>query len=224
MSRGLERGRPGGASDGDDRRLHHPDQIAERRRTQRFFNLVAPAFHVIDRRLLPEYRNALAELDLPRETTVLDLATGTGTVAGAFAERGNSVAGMDFAERLLRRARRRLPEAHLHRMDLAELPAFPDAAYDIVSMGYLLHGLPPGLRLFTLRQAARIAARHVLVFDYSGPGPLYVRVIEWIEGPHYPSFIAVPFAEHAEAAGLAVVHSGVTSRFGGYWLCESHRP
>ena len=206
-----------------ERTLHHPDQVEERRRTRRFFNLAAPAFHVIDRRLQPEYRKALAELALSQDASVLDLATGTGTVAQAFAERGHRVAGMDFAERLLRRARQRLPEAHLHQMDLTDLPSFPNGAFDIVSMGYLLHGLPPLLRRFTLCEAARIAARHVLVFDYSRPGPWYVRLIERIEGPHYAGFVTTPFTEHAAAAGLAVVRSGVTSRFSGYWLCESQR-
>jgi 2-polyprenyl-3-methyl-5-hydroxy-6-metoxy-1,4-benzoquinol methylase len=36
--------------------------------------------------------------------SVLDLATGTGLLAGAFAERGHAVAGPDFADNLLNRA------------------------------------------------------------------------------------------------------------------------
>ena len=120
-----------------------PESVDERHRTRRFFNLVAPAFHVIDRRLLPEYRRALAALDLEPSLSVLDLATGTGTLATAFAERGHRVAGIDFAARLLKRARRRLPQADLRLMDLADLPQMPDNAYDIVALAYVLHGMPP---------------------------------------------------------------------------------
>ena len=200
------------------RALHHPEEQRERRRTRRFFNLVAPAFHVIDRNLLPAYREVLAHLALSPEETVLDLATGTGTLALTFAERGHRVTALDFAERLLAKARRRLPDADLRRMDLAELPSLPTDSWDGVTMAYLLHGLPPDFRRFVLCEAARLARRWVLVFDYPEPGPLYVRIIEWIEGPHYPSFVARPFEEQAAEVGLTVLDSGVTSRHGGWWL------
>jgi len=205
-----------GAAEG----LEREELAGERRRIRRFFNRVAPAFHVIDRNLLPAYREVLAALEFDPSLTVLDVATGTGTLALAFAERGHTVAGLDFAERLLARARRRLPRADLHLMDLAGLPRFPDRSYDIVAMAYLLHGLPLRLRRFTLCEAGRLARRHVLVFDYPGPGPWYVRIIEAIEGPHYPGFVARPFPEIATSSDLEVVRSGETSRHGGWWLCR----
>ncbi len=194
------------------------ESVDERHRTRQFFNLVAPAFHVIDRRLLPEYRRALEKLKLEPELSVLDLATGTGTLAAAFAERGHTVTGIDFAARLLRRARRRLPQADLRLMDLADLPQLPDDAYDVVALAYVLHGMPPQMRRFALCQARRLARRHVLVFDYSGPGRWYVRLIEWIEGPHYPSFIDRPLAEIAAGAGLIVEREEHTSSMGTCWL------
>ena len=190
----------------------------ERYRTRRFFNLVAPAFHVIDRRLLPEYKRVLEILSLEPELSVLDLATGTGTLAAAFAERGHRVAGIDFAARLLRRARRRLPEANLRLMDLADLPQMPDNAYDVVTLAYVLHGMPPQMRRFALCQARRLARRYVLVLDYSGPGRWHVRLIEWIEGPHYPSFVARSMAELAAEAGLIVEREERTSSTGACWL------
>jgi len=192
---------------GDDRCRRDGERAEaeiERHRTRRFFNLIAPAFHVIDRRLLPEYRRVLETLSLGRELSVLDLATGTGTLAAAFAERGHRVAGIDFAARLLRRARRRLPQADFRLMDLADLPQLADDAYDVVTLAYVLHGMPPQMRRFALCQAHRLARRYVLVFDYSGPGYWYVRLIEWIEGPHYPSFVASPLADLAAEAGLFV--------------------
>jgi len=192
--------------------------VDERHRTRRFFNLVAPAFHVIDRRLLPEYRRKLAALDLEPSLSVLDLATGTGTLATAFAERGHRVAGIDFAAWLLKRARRRLPQADLRLMDLADLPQIPDNSYDVVALAYVLHGMPPQMRRFALCQARRLARRHVLVFDYSGPGRWYVRLIEWIEGPHYPSFVARSLADLAEEAALIVQREERTSSTGACWL------
>ena len=201
-----------------DREGGQPESEVERGRTRRFFNLVAPAFHVIDRRLLPEYRRVLETLSLEPELSILDLATGTGTLAAAFAERGHRVAGIDFAARLLRRARRRLPQADFRLMDLADLPLLPDDAYDVVTLAYVLHGMPPQMRRFALCQARRLARRYVLVFDYSGPGRWHVRLIEWIEGPHYPSFVARPLAELAAETGLTVEREERTSSAGACWL------
>ncbi len=202
----------------EDRRHVESRLAGERRRTRRFFNLVSPAFHLIDRRLLPEYRTALEKLSLDPSLPVLDLATGTGTLARAFAERGHSVTGLDFAQRLLNRARRRVPAADLRLMDLAELPSFAARSFGVVAMGYLLHGLDPAMRRFVLCESARIAARHVLVFDYARPGPWIVRLVEWLEGPHYPSFVGRPFSEQAAEAGLEVVRQGMVSDVGGWWL------
>jgi ubiquinone/menaquinone biosynthesis C-methylase UbiE len=193
--------------------------VEERHRARRFFNRVALAFHIIDRRLAPEYRTALEILSLPKEGTVLDIGTGTGTLAAAFAERGHPVTGIDFAERLLEKARRRVPSGHFLAMDLVELEKMPSGSFDTVCLAYVLHGLSPELREATLHHAARLASNGVLIFDYSGPGPWYVQLIEWIEGPHYPGFVAQSMAEHLSAHGLLVKEEGETSSVGGWWWC-----
>jgi ubiquinone/menaquinone biosynthesis C-methylase UbiE len=161
-------------------------------------------FLVIERWLEPQYRDALTALDLPRHLTVLDVGTGTGSLALALASRGHPVTGIDVAERLLRRARRRVAAACFHRMDLAELPDVAEGAFDLVSIGYVLHGLSPRLRHFTLEQAGRIAARAVLVFDYAAPGPWYVRLVEHFEGPHYREFLRSSVEDLLARVGFTV--------------------
>lgn len=191
----------------------------ERRRTRRFFNRAAFAFPVIDRRLGPEYRKALEVLDLPKEGTVLDIGTGTGTLAAAFSERGHPVTGIDFADRLVEMARRRVPSGVFRAMDLIELEEMPSRSFDNVCLAYVLHGLSPELRETTLHHASRLARKGVLVFDYSCLGPWYVRLIEWIEGPHYPGFVARTMNDHVSVHRLAVKMSGDTSSIGGWWWC-----
>ncbi len=189
----------------------------ERRQAKRFFNRVAPAFHIIDRRLGPEYRRALKVLSLSTDQTVLDIGTGTGTLAAAFVERGHPVTGIDFAERLLERARRRVPSGDFRLMDLVEVEAMSSDSFDIVCLAYVLHGLSPELRSTTLHHAARLARNGVLIFDYSCLGPWYVRLIEWIEGPHYRGFVALDMAEHLSEHQLTIEQSGETSSVGGWW-------
>jgi ubiquinone/menaquinone biosynthesis C-methylase UbiE len=92
--------------------------LSERRRARRFFNRMSPLYPIVERHLFPQYRAVLARLALPPELGVLDLATGTGLLAGAFAERGHAVTGLDFAEKLLNRARRRFPGVDFRNLDL----------------------------------------------------------------------------------------------------------
>ena len=198
-----------------------PEFSRERKRSRIFFNLVSPAFAFIDRSLQPAYRESLEKLELPPKWSVLDLATGTGTLAQALAERGHQITGIDFAGRLLRKARKRLPGVNLREMDLVDLPAFPDDSFDIVSMAYLLHGIPENFRVFILRQALRIARRRILVFDYPGPGPWHVRLIEKIEGPHYPDFVSRDFRAWAARVGLEVLRRGAASDHGSWWLIDA---
>ena len=174
---------------------------------------------MIDHRFGPEYRRALEVLSLPDRGTVLDIGTGTGTLAGAFSERGHQVTGIDVAEKLLARARRRAPLGDFRAMDLVDLGSMPSGSFDIVCLAYVLHGLSPELRSATLDHASRLARMGVLIFDYSRPGPWIVRLIEWIEGPFYPGFVAHTMVEIVSPHRLAIAKSGETSSVGGWWWC-----
>lgn len=200
-----------------------PEFLKERQRSRLFFNLVSPAFLFIDWKLRPTYREALEKLDFPRDWSVLDLGTGTGTLALALSERGHQVTGIDFAERLLKKARKRLPDADLRQMDLADLGSIEENSVDLVSMAYLLHGIPEDFRRFLLLQAVRIARNRVLVFDYPGPGPWYVRLIERIEGSHYPDFVSRDFRVWGRTIGLNMLRRGAASNHGGWWLIDAER-
>lgn len=191
----------------------------ERRRARRFFNLMSPLYPMVERHLFPEYRRALERIGLPSELRVLDLATGTGLLAGAFSERGHEVSGLDFADRLLRRARRRFPRVDFRHFDLLHLDRIEADSYDLVSMGWFLHGISPDFRRYILRESARIARARVLIFDYGCDGGWFVRFIEWVEGPNYPTFLAEDRARELRRAALRIDREERVSDFGNYWLC-----
>ncbi len=193
--------------------------LDERRRARRFFNRMSPLYLIVERHLFPQYRDVLARLALSPELSVLDLAAGTGLLAGAFAERGHTVAGLDFAYKLLNRARKRFPGVYFRYLDLRHLDRIESGAYDLVSMGYFLHGLSPEFRRFILWETARIARTNVLIFDYGCDGGLFIRFIEWIEGPNYPLFIAEDRERELGKAGLRIDREERVSDFGSYWLC-----
>ena len=68
---------------------------------------------------------------------VLDVATGPGYVAAAAAERGAVTIGLDNAEAMLSRARRRLPQIEFRRGSVEALP-FPDGSFDAVVGNFIL--------------------------------------------------------------------------------------
>jgi demethylmenaquinone methyltransferase/2-methoxy-6-polyprenyl-1,4-benzoquinol methylase len=88
------------------------------------------------------HRFLLSRLDLPPGSVVLDMATGTGTMAlDLLARPGVRVAGADITRPMLLRAQRRAAGAA---SDLqltecsAEAPPFRDGAFDAITSGYLL--------------------------------------------------------------------------------------
>ena len=109
--------------------------LDKRRRARRFFNRMSPLYPIVERHLFPQYRDVLARLSISPELSVLDLATGTGLLAGAFAARGHAVAGLDFADKLLNQARQRFPQVDFRNLDLRHLDGVETGAYDLVSMG-----------------------------------------------------------------------------------------
>jgi 2-polyprenyl-3-methyl-5-hydroxy-6-metoxy-1,4-benzoquinol methylase len=71
---------------------------------------------------------------------VLDVATGTGSVAAAAASRGAEVTGVDISEEMLELARRRVPQGRFLAADAEELEV--GERFDAVIAGFLLNHLP----------------------------------------------------------------------------------
>jgi ubiquinone/menaquinone biosynthesis C-methylase UbiE len=93
-----------------------------------------------------------------RGTSFLDVATGTGHVAGAASARGARAAGVDVSEEMLARARRLYPGVEFALGD-AEGLAYDDDAFDATVAAFLLHHVPSPERIVAelVRVARRVA-------------------------------------------------------------------
>jgi len=89
-------------------------------------------------------------------TSLLDVATGTGHVAGAAAARGARGVGVDISEEMLARARRLYHGVEFALGDAEEL-AFEGHAFDAAVAAFLLHHVPSPERV--LGELARVARR-----------------------------------------------------------------
>ena len=111
-----------------------------RRPIRRTFDKLAPVW---DNQRSPEafapVVSAIDTLDTSPER-VLDLGTGTGSVALLVAERfpEADVVGVDVSERMIEQARRKAPErVRFERADAQRLP-FADASFDLVTLGNMI--------------------------------------------------------------------------------------
>lgn len=129
-----------------DRAFDSPE--AKRRYNARLFTTIAGRYDFITRLL--SYgrdqawkRDLVARASIAAGERVLDLATGTGDLALAAADRGARVAGLDLAPRMVRLARAKPGAGRVRFLvgDMTALP-LPPASVDVVTTGYGLRNVP----------------------------------------------------------------------------------
>ena len=195
---------------------------------KRGFGLVAPVY---DAMTLPivRLRRAVVEISGAQPSAkVLDVATGTGAQAYAFAQKCAEVVGLDLSEAMLRVARRKRSAPNLVYVqgDATALP-FADATFDVTCVSFGLHEMPVGVRAATVREMARVTKPNgrVVVADYALPrSTLVYRFVNLYEvGGSYADFVhrdLVAFLReagidaqlvHTEIAGAVGVWTGVRS-------------
>jgi ubiquinone/menaquinone biosynthesis C-methylase UbiE len=86
-------------------------------------------------------RQVAAALELPPDAQVLDLAAGRGALTRQLADRAGRMVAVDAAPRMVELLARDLPSVETHVMDAAVLE-FPDATFDLVVAGFVVHILP----------------------------------------------------------------------------------
>ncbi len=141
---------------GDANRLRAPERMA-RLEVERVVALATEGLHV---------------------TSALDVGTGTGVFAQAFASLGLAVTGLDANAGLIALARDLVPAAAFHEGPAESLP-FPDGSFDLVFLGLVLHETDDAVA--ALREARRVARQRVTVLEWpyieeeQGP-PLWHRL------------------------------------------------
>jgi SAM-dependent methyltransferase len=96
--------------------------------------------------------------------TVLDVGTGTGLFAEAFAKRGVSISGVDINPEMLPAARGFVPSGKFS-IATAEMLPFADDSIDLVFMGLLLHESDEQAQV--LREAHRVAGVRVGILEWA---------------------------------------------------------
>lgn len=143
---------------------------------------------------------------------VLDVATGTGAQALAFAERGADVTGIDISDAMLRTARRknRFANARFEHRDATNLD-FADGLFDVSSVSFALHEMPESIRVRVVHEMARVTmpGGTLVVVDYGLPRSRFwsevaFRLVSLYERDHYPEFVRSDWHRLLRGAGVEV--------------------
>lgn len=142
--------------------------------------------------------------------TVLDVATGTGAQAFAFAGRVGKVVGIDLSEAMLRVARKKDPPANVsfQQGDAAQL-AFADESFDAACVSFALHEMPSSIRERVLGEMARVTrpGGSLIVVDYGLPKSqpartLVFHTVRLYEGDDYADFMRTDLDALLRAVGI----------------------
>jgi len=137
------------------------------------FEGIAPVYDLANRLMTAGldggWRRAAAKHVVRPGDRVLDVGCGTGDLAIAARDAGAAeVTGVDFATRMLERARRKAPELRWVEADALELP-FPDASFDAVVTGFTVRNLSDAATgLAEMRRVLRLGGR-LAVLDATQP-------------------------------------------------------
>ena len=103
------------------------------------FDRIAPVYDVMNRVMTAgldvRWRRITAGSVVRPGDRILDACCGTGDLAVAASRAGGKVTGLDFAPRMLERARRKLPTATWVEGDLLALP-FEEGSFEVATVGF----------------------------------------------------------------------------------------
>ncbi len=179
---------------------------------ERVFRKLAPFYDLIAIPISKVRKQVVDFAGAEAGAKVLDVATGTGKQAVAFARQDYYVTGIDLSDDMLRIARKKNKYANLNFMpaDATMLP-FESGDFDVVIISFALHDMPVTIREKALKEMARVTkpAGMILIADYSLPRNkigryLVYNVVRLYEGKMYRDFIKSDVKALLSEAGIEV--------------------
>lgn len=180
---------------------------------ERAFNLLAPVYNLMTVPLGKVRHQVVDFSDARANSTILDVATGTGQQAFAFAKAGCDVTAVDLTESML-------AIAHKHNLDGkvnfeagdATRLRFEDESFEITCISFALHDMPLTIRRKVLLEMVRVTrpGGSIVIVDYALPRnrlgrSLFYRLITLYEGEYYKKFIESDLEGLIKAVGIEII-------------------
>ncbi len=169
-----------------------------------FYNLMVAGFSGV--------RNTVADMAGSGHLQVLDVATGTGKQAYAFARKGHAVTAVDLSPAMLRVASKGNKHANLQfrTSDATALP-FPDTTFDVTSISFAMHEMPASIIERVLGEMVRVTKPGglLLLVDYGLPCNavgrfLTYHIVKLWEGQPYARFLKFDLVVSLSSNGVII--------------------
>lgn len=160
-----------------------------------------------------ELRDKVAAVaNAKRKHKILDLATGTGRQAFAFANRGSFVVGVDLSKDMIAVAQKKKNKYQnllFERADATNLP-FKNRSFDISCISFGMHDMIPTIRERAMRELTRVTKENgtIIVVDYASPPRnilvrLFSNVFKFFE-PYYSEFLHYDLEDLITKSGIQI--------------------
>jgi len=179
-----------------------------------YARLLAPFYDTVTA-ILSKLRDKVVDFtNAPVKSRILDVATGTGkqAFAFAFAKKDYDIIGIDLSKDMLNVAisKNRYDNINFQIADATKLP-FEDNVFDVSCISFALHDMILTIREKALREMARVTKSKgtIIIVDYALPKDKkisrfliyhFVRLYE----PYYPEFIKSNFEELIRKSGIDI--------------------
>ena len=181
--------------------------------TKKAFDSLAPFYNGVTLPLVRVRDRVVTFTGAGKNSTILDVATGTGQQAFAYAKRGYDVSALDITESMLAVARKNnLNELVKFEAGDATHLRFEDNTFDVTCISFALHDMPLTIREKVLREMVRVTkpGGSIMIVDYALPHNQFGRsliyhLIALYEGEYYKKFIVSDLEELARTVGIEIV-------------------
>jgi ubiquinone/menaquinone biosynthesis C-methylase UbiE len=180
--------------------------------SSRVYAKLAPFYDPITLPLKKLRQEVVFVAGIGANSKVLDVATGTGVQAFAFAPHCREVVGVDLSEAMLRIARRKNRHSNVtfYHADATRLP-FDDGSFDASCVSFALHEMPRTIAdavLAEMRRVTKPGGRFIVV-DYALPHNaigrfLVYHVVKVYERDLYAKFIHSDLRATLQTVGIGV--------------------
>ena len=182
--------------------------------TIRVWRRLAPFYDLVTKPFLSKLRDQVVDFaKASKGSRILDVATGTGEQALAFARRSYEVVGVDLSEDMLRVAKRknRFGNARFELADATSLP-FEDGSFEATCISFALHDMPLSTREKVLKEMVRVTKPKgmVVIVDYGLPKGkvgkfLVYHFVKLYEGEYYSRFIKSDLVALLRKTGIEIM-------------------
>lgn len=176
------------------------------------FDILAPFYDIMTLPISKVRNEVVYFTNAKNGSRILDVGTGTGKQAFAFARSGYNVIGIDLSESMLKVANKKnkYEKVKFAVADATNLP-FENNSFNVSCASFVLHDMPLTIREKTLKEMARVTKPKgmIMLIDYALPEnkihrSIIYHFVKLYEGKYYLEFIKSDLKELSRKSGIEI--------------------